>query len=88
MIEVKNYIGGNWVAGSEDSFASYNPTTGETLSRAPVSDAAAVAAAVAAARKAFDAGGWRWTKGSVRAAALLKLADPRNWPRLWRHRAL
>jgi hypothetical protein len=22
------------------------------------------------------------------AAALLKLADPRNWPRLWRHRAL
>ena len=43
--------------------------------RAPVSGAAEVASAVAAARRAFDEGGWRWTKGSVRAAALLKLAD-------------
>ena len=34
-----------------------------------------MASAVAAARRAFDEGGWRWTKGSARAAALLKLAD-------------
>jgi len=59
VIEVKNYIGGNWVAGSGDFFESYNPATGETLSQAPVSGAAEVRAAVAAARKAFDAGGWR-----------------------------
>ena len=75
MIEVKNYIDGKWVAGSGASFESFNPATGETLSRAPASGAAEVASAVAAARRAFDEGGWRWTKGSVRAAALLKLAD-------------
>ncbi|MFI5019875.1 MAG: aldehyde dehydrogenase family protein, partial [Dongiales bacterium] len=75
MIEVKNYIDGKWVAGSGASFESFNPATGETLSRAPVSGAVEVAIAVAAARRAFDEGGWRWTKGSLRAAALLKLAD-------------
>ncbi len=74
MIEVRNYIDGRWVAGGS-SFESVNPTTGETLARAPVSDAAAVHAAVAAARRAFDSGDWRWTKGSVRAAALWRLAD-------------
>jgi len=75
VIEVKNYIDGKWVAGSGASFESFNPAAGGTLSRAPVSGAAEVASAVAAARRAFDEGGWRWTKGSVRAAALLKLAD-------------
>ena len=38
-------------------------------------DATEVASAVAEARRAFDEGGWRWTKGSLRAVALLKLAD-------------
>jgi acyl-CoA reductase-like NAD-dependent aldehyde dehydrogenase len=75
VIEVRNYIDGSWVAASGPKFESFNPTTGEALARAPVSDAAAVDAAVTAARRAFDAGGWRWTKGSVRAAALLKLAE-------------
>jgi acyl-CoA reductase-like NAD-dependent aldehyde dehydrogenase len=75
LIEVRNYIDGKWVDVGGSRFASVNPMTGEDLARAPVSDASAVDAAVAAARRAFDGGGWRWTKGSVRAAALLRLAD-------------
>jgi acyl-CoA reductase-like NAD-dependent aldehyde dehydrogenase len=75
LIEVRNYIDGRWVDFGGPSFESVNPTTGEKLARAPVSDQGAVNAAVAAARRAFDSGGWRWTKGSVRAAALWRLAD-------------
>jgi acyl-CoA reductase-like NAD-dependent aldehyde dehydrogenase len=75
VIEVSNYIDGKWVAGDGPTFESFNPATGEILARAPASGGTAVGAAVAAARRAFDQGGWRWTKGSVRAAALLKLAD-------------
>jgi betaine-aldehyde dehydrogenase len=75
VIEVKNYIDGRWVRSTGKRFASFNPTTGEKLSEAAASDAAAVGEAVAAARRAFDEGDWRWTKGSTRAAALLKLAD-------------
>jgi acyl-CoA reductase-like NAD-dependent aldehyde dehydrogenase len=75
LIEVRNYIDGRWVDFGGPSFESVNPTTGEKLARAPVSDRGAVNAAVAAARRAFDSGGWRWTKGSVRAAALWRLAD-------------
>jgi acyl-CoA reductase-like NAD-dependent aldehyde dehydrogenase len=75
VIEVRNYIDGRWVDGGGPSFESINPATGAKLSRAPASDAATVDAAVSAARRAFDHGEWRWTKGSVRAAALLKLAD-------------
>jgi acyl-CoA reductase-like NAD-dependent aldehyde dehydrogenase len=75
VIEVKNYIDGRWVGFDGPSFESSNPATGATVARAPVSDPATVGAAVTAARRAFEDGGWRWTKGSVRAAALLKLAD-------------
>lgn len=73
MIEVRNYIDGQWVETAGARFESVNPATGAALARAPVSDAAAVDAAVAAARRAFDS--WRWTKGAQRAAALLKLAE-------------
>ena len=75
MIEVKNYVDARWVLPAGASFESFNPSTGEKLALAPASDAAAVGAAVSAARRAFDHGDWRWTKGSQRAAALLKLAE-------------
>jgi len=75
VIEVRNYVGGRWIEVAGPSFESTNPATGASLARAPASDAAAVGAAVEAARHAFDAGGWRSAKGSTRAAALLKLAD-------------
>src|SRR5262245_12710308 len=75
MIEVRNYVAGEWVTPRCERFSSRNPFTGEVLSTAPESDGKAVDAAVAAARNAFDAGGWRWQKGSERAAALLAFAD-------------
>jgi len=72
---VRNYIDGRWVAGSGPTVDSINPSTGQVLASAPVSGAEEVASAVAAARRAFDHGGWRWRKGSDRAGALLALAD-------------
>lgn len=75
MIKVRNYIDGRWVEGGGDHLESANPYTGETLARAPVSDAEAVDAAVAAARRAFDDGDWRWRKGAERAAALSAFAE-------------
>jgi phenylacetaldehyde dehydrogenase len=72
---VKNYVGGNWFDAPGEQFQSFNAVTGAPLAMAPASDAAAVDAAVQAARKAYDQGDWRWRKGSERAAALLALAD-------------
>lgn len=74
-LTVRNYIDGTWVEGTGPRFESVNPATGETLATAPLSGPAEVASAVAAARRTFDAGGWRWRKGSDRAHALLALAD-------------
>jgi betaine-aldehyde dehydrogenase len=72
---VRNYVDGKWVDASGRRFESVNPASGEVLASAPVSGPDEVAAAVAAARRAFDQGDWRWRKGSDRARALLKLAD-------------
>jgi (Z)-2-((N-methylformamido)methylene)-5-hydroxybutyrolactone dehydrogenase len=74
-LTVRNYVDGEWVNGTGARFESVNPATGQVLASAPLSGAADVASAVAAARRAFDAGDWRWRKGSERAGALLKLAD-------------
>ena len=74
-LTVGNYIDGRWVEGSGARFESVNPATGQVLASAPVSGPDEVAAAVAAARRAFDAGDWRWRKGADRARALLALAD-------------
>ena len=65
----------NGTDGQGARFESVNPATGQVLASAPVSGAEEVAAAVAAARRAFDTGDWRWRKGSERASALLALAD-------------
>ncbi len=75
MRQVQNYVDGAWVDPGTPRFESTNPTTGAAVASAPVSDAAAVDAAVAAARRAFDGGDWRWREGSRRAAALLSFAD-------------
>jgi phenylacetaldehyde dehydrogenase len=72
---VKNYIDGQWVESQVDRFQSFNAVTGAAFASAPISDTAAVDAAVQAARQAHDRGDWRWRKGSERAAALLALAD-------------
>src|SRR5262249_2394689 len=72
---VSNYVDGAWVDPKGAHFNSHNPMTGAALASAPVSDAAAVDAAVGAARRAFDEGDWRWRKASERARALLVFAD-------------
>ena len=67
-----NYIGGRWVpAGAESSALGVtNPATGEVLARVPLSGAADVDAAVAAAREAFPA--WRSRSTIERARWLFR----------------
>ena len=72
-LTVRNYIDGRWIDGSGPKFQSVNPATGETLASAPVSGSDEVSAAVAAARRAFDHGDWRWRKGSDRALSLIHI---------------
>ena len=50
-----------------------NPASGEEIAQAPLSGAADIDAAVAAARRAFE--GWSQTTPAERATALLGIAD-------------
>jgi betaine-aldehyde dehydrogenase len=76
MIELRNFIDGESVepleGGSEEVL---NPATGEAFATAPLSGAADVDRAVAAARRAFEARTWSKIPPAERAAALLALAD-------------
>jgi betaine-aldehyde dehydrogenase len=71
---LRNFIDGELIdaegAGDE---AVLNPATGEELARAPISSAADVDRAVAAARRAFE--GWSRTTPARRAEALLAIAE-------------
>ena len=51
-------IDGHWVDGDKH-FDTINPATGEVLTQVPEASAAAVDAAVAAARTALESGPWR-----------------------------
>jgi len=53
---VRNYIGGEFVGSDADALDVFNPANGQVISRVPLSRAAEVDRAVAAARKAFP--GW------------------------------
>lgn len=67
-----NYIGGQWVpAKSGRTRTNINPATGEDLGEFPDSGAEDVAAAVAAARAAFD--GWRLMPAPKRGELLYRL---------------
>jgi malonate-semialdehyde dehydrogenase (acetylating)/methylmalonate-semialdehyde dehydrogenase len=69
---VPNFIGGQWVdASGGGTLPVENPATGDTLGRVPLSPAADVGAAVAAARAAFP--GWRATSPVERARVLFRL---------------
>jgi acyl-CoA reductase-like NAD-dependent aldehyde dehydrogenase len=75
-MELKNYVDGHWWDSSSTSrFESHNPHTGEVVASAPASDPHDVAAAVGAARKAFDHGPWPRIRATDRASALTALAD-------------
>jgi betaine-aldehyde dehydrogenase len=68
-----NFIGGSFVDPAEGRTEPVlDPSTGEAIAEVPVSTAADVDRAVAAARDAFD--GWAATTPGERADALLKLA--------------
>src|SRR4051812_6493143 len=63
--ELRNYVGGNFVASSGPLLDVYNPSSGDVISRVPLSASAEVDAAVKAARAAFPA--WAATPIKERA---------------------
>lgn len=75
MVEqVKNYVGGQWVAGQSGvTLDSLNPATEEVLAQAPCSDAADVAQAVQAAKVAYA--NWRLTPAPRRGEILFRVAQ-------------
>lgn len=71
---LKLLIDGEWTeAQGGETFASYNPATGQVLATVSYAGAADVARAVAAAGRAFPA--WRATTPKSRQRLLLRLAD-------------
>jgi acyl-CoA reductase-like NAD-dependent aldehyde dehydrogenase len=72
--EVYNYIDGDWVPSSGETFESRDPATGEVVATATASTLDDLSAAIKAARRAFDETGWPSTAGKERAAILLELA--------------
>jgi betaine-aldehyde dehydrogenase len=73
MRTLENFIDGAFRPALEGATeAVLNPATGEEIAQAPLSGAADIDAAVAAARRAFD--GWSQTTPAERATALLGIA--------------
>ena len=69
-------IGGEWVAAkSGKTFDSINPATEEVLCQVAEADRADIDAAVAAARRAYEAPSWAGITPHARTRALLKIAD-------------
>src|SRR5437899_4045541 len=72
----KLFIGGKWVdAAAGKTFPTINPATGETITTIAEGDERDAAAAVEAARKAFESGPWPEMSASDRARLLWKLGD-------------
>jgi aldehyde dehydrogenase (NAD+) len=72
----KCFIGGNWVsAASGKTFSTVDPATEEVIAEIAEGDQADIDAAVAAARKAFEAGPWKTMDARDRGRLMYKLAD-------------
>jgi len=72
----KCLINGEWVdAASRETFETVNPATGDTIAQVAAGDTPDVDKAVAAARKAFEAGPWRTMSATERGRLMFKLAD-------------
>jgi betaine-aldehyde dehydrogenase len=72
--ELRNFVGGDWTDPASGQHAELiNPSTGEAFATAPVSGAADVDAALAAAAAAFE--GWRDATPAERSLAMLRVAD-------------
>lgn len=70
----KHLIDGAWVAGTQ-VFDRVSPSHGVVVSHSALGGEAETEAAIAAARRAFDAGVWSRIPAKARAAVLLKVAD-------------
>ena len=68
------YIDGGWVAPDAGRYDDTSPATGAPFASAPDAGIGQVDAAVAAARRAFDAGGWA-SSPEERARCLRQLSD-------------
>src|SRR5262249_19289088 len=68
------YIGGRFVNGAEPTQPVVNPATGETIACAPRATAAETAAAIDAARAAFDSSPWATATAQRRGRVLLEIA--------------
>jgi len=69
----RNFVGGRFIAGSGETFATLNPATGDTLAEVEIAGPETVAAAVGAARR----GQARWAAmtGTERGRVLKRAAD-------------
>ncbi len=74
MTEIRNFVNGEYVSANADSsFEVVNPATEEVYASSPVSSAADVNAAFAAAATAFET--WGETTAAERQLALFRIAD-------------
>ena len=70
------FIDGSWVSGSGGGTDDVlNPYDQSVVARVDLADADDVRAAIAAARRTFDAGGWAGTPARERGALLTRVAD-------------
>ena len=84
---VQNYINGEWVDSSTDNWLDVQePASGRVIAEVPLSTAAEVNAAVAAAQSAFKS--WRDTPPPDRVQRLWNYKNllEENWEELSRHR--
>ena len=69
------FIDGVWVDGAGGELAVASPATEEVVASVETASAAQTEAAIVAARRAFDGGGWSTAAPAVRLAALRRFAD-------------
>ena len=73
---VRMLIDGEWVAArSGRTFDTHDPATGEVLAAVPQGVGEDIDLAVAAARRAFDSGGWSTMRPNTREKLIWRIAD-------------
>ncbi|HEX6358687.1 aldehyde dehydrogenase family protein [Actinophytocola sp.] len=76
LARLSMWLDGRPVAAADgETFASYNPATGERIAEVPRASALDAQAAVRAARTAFDQGPWPRMSPAERAAVLRRIAE-------------
>ncbi|MFE3056719.1 aldehyde dehydrogenase family protein [Nocardia sp. NPDC059239] len=71
----ESYVDGRWITGDGEPITTINPATGRPVALTPSTAPAQVAAAIAAARRAFDGGEWSRLRPADRGVLLHRLAD-------------